>query len=199
MNFMYSARHHFRNYCFGAGSSSYSYVRQRVSNTNFSMQPLFSYISCQRRAKLLAPVQASANIRKVCVPACAQKAPNLYTMFSQTTLTNTPRRRHPADGQLSSIYPTSPSFSSFGAACVTLCRLPPPASSSTPFRPSVYYASFSLVVNIEYIRIFCDHLHIVYVVDQTCIVLKSGWNSTCLLYTSPSPRDKRQSRMPSSA
>ena len=24
-------------------------------------------------------------------------------------------------------------------------------------------------------------------------------NSTCLLYTSPSPRDKRQSRMPSSA
>ena len=28
-----------------------------------------------------------------------------------------------------------------------------------------------------------------------------GWNEvrTCLLYTSPSPRDKRQSRMPSSA
>ena len=25
------------------------------------------------------------------------------------------------------------------------------------------------------------------------------FNSTCLLYTSPSPRDKRQSRMPSSA
>ena len=25
------------------------------------------------------------------------------------------------------------------------------------------------------------------------------WNYTCLLYTSPSPRDKRQSRMPSSA
>ena len=25
------------------------------------------------------------------------------------------------------------------------------------------------------------------------------WNVTCLLYTSPSPRDKRQSRMPSSA
>ena len=28
--------------------------------------------------------------------------------------------------------------------------------------------------------------------------LGSSWNS-CLLYTSPSPRDKRQSRMPSSA
>ena len=27
----------------------------------------------------------------------------------------------------------------------------------------------------------------------------SGGNNTCLLYTSPSPRDKRQSRMPSSA
>ena len=26
-----------------------------------------------------------------------------------------------------------------------------------------------------------------------------GWLSDCLLYTSPSPRDKRQSRMPSSA
>ena len=38
---------------------------------------------------------------------------------------------------------------------------------------------------------------------NSCIALKqkcqrrSGW--TCLLYTSPSPRDKRQSRMPSSA
>ena len=28
---------------------------------------------------------------------------------------------------------------------------------------------------------------------------KSGGNNSCLLYTSPSPRDKRQSRMPSSA
>ena len=26
-----------------------------------------------------------------------------------------------------------------------------------------------------------------------------GWLTICLLYTSPSPRDKRQSRMPSSA
>ena len=29
--------------------------------------------------------------------------------------------------------------------------------------------------------------------------IDSGNNNTCLLYTSPSPRDKRQSRMPSSA
>ena len=27
----------------------------------------------------------------------------------------------------------------------------------------------------------------------------NGWNNTCLLYTSPSPRDQRGSRMPSSA
>ena len=27
----------------------------------------------------------------------------------------------------------------------------------------------------------------------------AGWDIDCLLYTSPSPRDKRQSRMPSSA
>ena len=31
--------------------------------------------------------------------------------------------------------------------------------------------------------------------DPGCIV----WDEICLLYTSPSPRDKRQSRMPSSA
>ena len=29
--------------------------------------------------------------------------------------------------------------------------------------------------------------------------LDEYWQYTCLLYTSPSPRDKRQSRMPSSA
>ena len=30
-------------------------------------------------------------------------------------------------------------------------------------------------------------------------VILAQWDSSCLLYTSPSPRDKRQSRMPSSA
>ena len=28
---------------------------------------------------------------------------------------------------------------------------------------------------------------------------RAAWGISCLLYTSPSPRDKRQSRMPSSA
>ena len=31
------------------------------------------------------------------------------------------------------------------------------------------------------------------------VVERSAFNYPCLLYTSPSPRDKRQSRMPSSA
>ena len=43
--------------------------------------------------------------------------------------------------------------------------------------------------------------------EQTALVLVDVWNvhfieswiERCLLYTSPSPRDKRQSRMPSSA
>ena len=34
--------------------------------------------------------------------------------------------------------------------------------------------------------------------ERTCLTVGSG-TVTCLLYTSPSPRDKRQSRMPSSA
>ena len=35
--------------------------------------------------------------------------------------------------------------------------------------------------------------------EHEAIELRDGDNSRCLLYTSPSPRDKRQSRMPSSA
>ena len=37
------------------------------------------------------------------------------------------------------------------------------------------------------------------VVTKSCLLAVSGTTNTCLLYTSPSPRDKRQSRMPSSA
>ena len=32
-----------------------------------------------------------------------------------------------------------------------------------------------------------------------CLLITDGHHRACLLYTSPSPRDKRQSRMPSSA
>ena len=36
-------------------------------------------------------------------------------------------------------------------------------------------------------------------VDRGATVTISGTNKTCLLYTSPSPRDRTRSRMPSSA
>ena len=57
--------------------------------------------------------------------------------FLKGRLTNIPRRHHLADGQLSSLYAPSPSFSSFGASDVlryssclfectltTVCKLP---------------------------------------------------------------------------
>ena len=36
-------------------------------------------------------------------------------------------------------------------------------------------------------------------IDRLIPLIKEKWPTICLLYTSPSPRDKRQSRMPSSA
>ena len=113
----------------------------------------------------------------MCVSACTQKTPNLRCFFKRR-LINTPRHHRVADGKLSSLYPPSPRFSSFGAAFVMLCCSPPPASSSTPLRLSVCYPSISLVVNIMYIRTFCDHLNALYIFDPNCIVLKSGWSST---------------------
>ena len=90
-----------------------------------------------------------ADIREVCVPSCTQKAPNLRCCFLKQRLTNTPRCRRLANGELSSLYPPSPNFTSFGAASVML-RCSPPASR-THLRPSVYYRSTSLLVNIIYI------------------------------------------------
>ena len=104
------------------------------------------------------PLEASqltasqADIPQVCVFACTQNTPNLRCCFLKRRLTNTTRRHRLADGQLSSLYPPSPSFSPFGAASVMLCCSPPPASSSTPLRPSVCYPCISVVVNIIYTR-----------------------------------------------
>ena len=39
----------------------------------------------------------------------------------------------------------------------------------------------------------------IYKGDYLAVMGASGSGKSCLLYTSPSPRDKRQSRMPSSA
>ena len=69
-----------------------------------------------------------------------------------------------ADGQLSSLYPPSPSFSSSGAASVMFCCSAIPARSSTP---SVQYPSISLVVKLMCIQTLCDHLKALYIFDQT--------------------------------
>ena len=37
------------------------------------------------------------------------------------------------------------------------------------------------------------------IIEKFSILIHDSWNKTCLLYTSPSPRDQRGSRMPSSA
>ena len=43
------------------------------------------------------------------------------------------------------------------------------------------------------------HCPTIFVVHRAAFSEQNVCHSTCLLYTSPSPRDKRQSRMPSSA
>ena len=44
-----------------------------------------------------------------------------------------------------------------------------------------------------------EHAQIDYENHALYVIIKPAEDSICLLYTSPSPRDKRQSRMPSSA
>ena len=51
----------------------------------------------------------------------------VWSLVLLPSLPLTPKRHRQADGQLSPRYPPSPSFSSFGAACVKLCGLPPPS------------------------------------------------------------------------
>ena len=106
-----------------------------------------------------------------------------------------PRRHHLADGPLSSLYAPSPSLSSFGAASVMTCRSARPASSSGP----CVLPEDRISRNIIYIRRFCDHINVLHIFDQTCIVWKSGWSSTMgpphRWYSSPlrlTPRRHRQ-------
>ena len=52
-----------------------------------------------------------------------------------------------------------------------------------------------------FIALGYSHFNLKYALDEITTLLKGQWKDgmICLLYTSPSPRDKRQSRMPSSA
>ena len=64
-------------------------------------------------------------------------------------------------------------------------------------RFEVEVADFACGVNFHVILRFCDGIELHFAL---CALLVSFYVSgNCLLYTSPSPRDKRQSRMPSSA
>ena len=102
----------------------------------------------------------------MCPPALRKL--RIYEFDVPNDAWRTPPERHRlADGQLSSPYPPSPSFSSFGAASVMLCCSAHLVCSSTPLRPSVNYPSISLVVNIMYIQTFCEHLNVLNNFDQT--------------------------------
>ena len=52
-------------------------------------------------------------------------------------------------------------------------------------------------INIQYLTV--EHLFLMILNDYDVKDFIEAQNVSCLLYTSPSPRDKRQSRMPSSA
>ena len=78
------------------------------------------------------PVFPNGYSKIMCVSACTQKAPNLRCGFLKRRLTNTPRRHRLADGQLSPLYASLPTFSSFGAASVKMCCSARPAYSSAP-------------------------------------------------------------------
>ena len=124
----------------------------------------------------------------MCVSARTHKTLNLRCWFLKRRLTNTLRRHRLADGQLSSLFPTSPSFSSFDAASVMLCCSAPPARSSTPLRPSVHYPSISLVVNIMHtgIQTFCGRLNVIYIFGPDRLV--SFWSQAGALRRECPPR-----------
>ena len=63
-------------------------------------------------------------------------------------------------------------------------------------KPCQYYSLYKTKTGFEGVEYSCPF-------DERSMVVRLGFDHTkayiCLLYTSPSPRDKRQSRMPSSA
>ena len=73
-----------------------------------------------------------------------------------------------------------------------------------PLRMSVDYISFSAHTDYEQTSEFIrtpnpPHIVLVHGEQNEMMRLKQAHSQTCLLYTSPSPRDRTRSRMPSSA
>ena len=108
----------------------------------------------------------------VCVRLLRISEPTRW--FSQMTGDEHPRRHHRADGPLSSLYEPSPGLSSFGAASVMMCYSARLASSSAP---SVLPEN-RIGRDIIYNRRCCDHINVLDIFDQNCIVSKLGWRST---------------------
>ena len=57
----------------------------------------------------------------------------------------------------------------------------------------------TLFIYPEFPKTFWSYEKILELVNRKVLLPPLGLVTVCLLYTSPSPRDKRQSRMPSSA
>ena len=120
--------------------SSFDPAKSTILERGFS----WSFVPFEADTGTAVHVWASpADIRKVYVPACTQKTPNLRFCFLKRRLTNTLRCQRLADGQLSSPYPPSPSFTSFGAAAVMLCCFPPALSNTA--LPMLLYVAPSIL------------------------------------------------------
>ena len=92
--------------------------------------------------------------------------------FSQITPDEHAQRHQLADGPLLLLCAPS-SLRSCGAASVVMCCSSSPASSSAP---SVLPED-RMGRNIIYVRPFCDHMNILHIFDQTCIVSTLSWRS----------------------
>ena len=68
---------------------------------------------------------------------------------------------------------------------------------SLMFSPLSGYAVLSILFSVS--MLFSGLLEISFAVSNRRRVSSWGWYLACLLYTSPSPRDRQKSRMPSSA
>ena len=135
----------------------------------------YGYMHCTSFIRSLGCQGFPADIRKVvCVSACTQKTPNLLRRwFLKRRLTNNPRRHRVADHQLWSLYPHSPSLSSFDAAFVMLCCSASPVCSSTPLTAVCGLPEYQSVVKIMCIQTFCNNPNVLILsTRQTCIALK---------------------------
>ena len=79
------------------------------------------------------------------------------------------------------------------AACVSV-----PIKLCSANQDSILVSAPAGATNVQWYRIY-DVGEDGFITVGDTLTLSAGHDITCLLYTSPSPRDKRQSRMPSSA